>query len=147
MFGWLRRILSFSGVPGGSRGETGERLAADFLQRERGFSVVVRNWRSPRDRRAELDLVCRDGDALVFVEVKTRTAGALGPGYFAVDDRKKRAMRRACEAYLAQLAAPPRTFRFDVVEVALPAAPGPADSAPAVTHFENIPLFPKHYRG
>jgi len=147
MFGWLRRILSLSGVPGAARGETGERLAADFLRRERGFSVVVRNWRSPRDRRAELDLVCRDGDALVFVEVKTRTAGALVPGYYAVDDRKKRALRRACEAYLAQLAAPPRTFRFDVVEVALPEVPGEAGATPEVRHFENIPLFPKHYRG
>lgn len=147
MFGWLRRILSLSGVPGGAHGEAGERLAADFLRRERGFAVVVRNWRSPRDRRAELDLVCRDGDVLVFVEVKTRTAGALVPGYYAVDGRKKRALRRACEAYLAQLAAPPRTFRFDVVEVALPAAPGPADAAPVVRHFENIPLFSKHYRG
>ena len=147
MFGWLRRILSLSGAPGGSRGDTGERLAADFLRRERGFAVVVRNWRSPRDRRAELDLVCRDGEALVFVEVKTRAAGALVPGYYAVGRRKKRALLRACQAYLAQLAARPRTFRFDVVEVALPAAPGPAESAPEVRHFENIPLFPKHYRG
>jgi putative endonuclease len=147
MFGWLKRIFSRSDSAAGSRGETGERLAADFLRRERGYTVVVRNWRAPRDRRAELDLVCRDGAALVFVEVKTRTAGALVPGYYAVDRRKKRALLRACEAYLAQLAVRPRTFRFDVVEVALPAAPGPAGAAPEVRHFENIPLFPKHYRG
>jgi putative endonuclease len=147
MFGWLKRFSSTSGSAGGSRGAAGEQLAADFLRRERGFTVVVRNWRSPRDRRAELDLVCRDGEALVFVEVKTRAAGALVPGYYAVDRRKKRALLRACEAYLAQLAARPRTFRFDVVEVALPEVPGPAAAAPVVRHFENIPLFSKHDRG
>jgi len=147
MFGWLQRFFPRSDSAAGPRGATGERLAADFLRRERGYTVVVRNWRSPRDRRAELDLVCRDGEALVFVEVKTRTTGALVPGYYAVDRRKKRALRRACDAYLAQLAARPRTFRFDVVEVALPAAPGAAGPAPEVRHFENIPLFPKHYRG
>jgi putative endonuclease len=147
MFGWLKRLFPLPGAAGGSRGESGERLAAEFLRRERGFAVVVRNWRSPRDRRAELDLVCRDGEALVFVEVKTRAAGAVVPGYYAVDRRKRRALLRACEAYLAQLAPRPRTFRFDVVEVALPAPAAPAGAVPEVRHFENIPLFPKHYGG
>ena len=146
MLGWLKRFFSRPAAGAGSRGKTGERLAAEFLGR-RGFRVVVRNWRSARDRRAEIDLVCQDGDVLVFVEVKTRTAGALVPGYYAVGQRKKRAMLRACKAYLAQLAVRPRTFRFDVVEVALPAAPGPDGGVPEVLHFENIPLFPKHYRG
>lgn len=141
MFGWLKQLLSRPGDAGRSRGEVGERLAAEFLRRERGFRVVVRNWRAPRDRRAELDLVCRDGDVLVFVEVKTRAAGALVPGVYAVNARKKRALLRACEAYLRALAVRPRTYRLDVVEVALP-----ADGEPAVLHFENIPLFPKRGR-
>lgn len=141
MFGWLKQLLSRPGDAGRSRGEVGERLAAEFLRRERGFRVVARNWRSPRDRRAELDLVCRDGDVLVFVEVKTRAAGALVPGIYAVDARKKRALRRACESYLRSLAVRPRTYRLDVVEVALP-----ADGEPAVLHFENISLFPKRGR-
>ncbi|HVS53350.1 MAG TPA: YraN family protein [Opitutaceae bacterium] len=134
-------------------GRAGERLAAEWLARERGFAIVARNWRSPRDRRDELDLVGRDGEVLVFVEVKTRAAGALVPGYYAVDARKKRAVQRAAEAYLAGLAEKPRTFRFDVVEVATPAAkPGGATTsdaaaAPEILHFENVPLFPKHFRG
>ncbi len=145
MFDWFKRLLLRREPAAGSRGETGERLAAEFLRRERGFSVVVRNWRSPRDRRAELDLVCRDGEVLVFVEVKTRTAGTLVPGYYAVDRRKKRALLRACGAYLELLAVRPRTFRLDVVEVALPA--DGAEGAPEVRHFANVPLFPRHYRG
>lgn len=87
--------------------------------------------------------MCRDGETLVFVEVKARAAGALVPGYFAVDRRKKRVMRRAIDAYLARLSDKPHTFRFDVVEV----VHGPAGVAPEVLHFENIPLFTKHYRG
>ena len=146
MFGWLKRFFSRPKSGTDPRGETGEKLAADFLVSQRGFKIVVRNWRSARDRRAELDLVCRDGEVLVFVEVKTRTAGALVPGYYAVNHRKKRALLRACEAYLRQLAVRPHTFRFDVVEVALPAAAKPGGT-PEVLHFENIPLFPKHYRG
>lgn len=125
-------------------GARGESLAAAWLRRERGFSVVARNWRSPRDRRDEIDLVCRDGDALVFVEVKARSAGALVPGYHAIDRRKKRVLRRTAQAYLAHLREKPVTFRFDVVEVSFPAAAG---AEPEILHFENVPLFSKHYRG
>jgi len=145
MLRWLRRFFPRSDPAAAGRGGRGERLAADFLHRERGCTIVARNWRAPRDRRAELDLVVRDGEALVFVEVKTRTAGALVPGFYAVNQRKKRALRRACDCYLAQLARPPRTFRFDIVEVALP-ADAAAPGRPEIRHFENIALFPKHYR-
>jgi len=121
-------------------GAQGEQAAADFLRGRRGFSIVTRNWRSPRDQRDEIDLVCRDGDVLVFVEVKARAEGALVSGYQAVDERKKRALRRAVQAYLAQLLPPPRTFRLDIVEVTL------SSRLPAqVMHYENAPLFPKGY--
>ena len=139
----LRFLQSLLGS-GDSRGDRGERLAAAWLERERRFAVIARNWRSPRDRREEIDLVCRDEEVLVFVEVKTRAAGALVPGYHAVDERKKRALRRAIEAYLSGLQPKPRTFRFDVVEVSLPAG---GAHAPEVLHFENVPLFSKHYQG
>jgi hypothetical protein len=55
-------------------------------------------------------------------------------------------MRRAIDAYLSQLSHPPRTFRFDVVEVAHSNSPA-SHVSPEVLHFENIPLFPKQYRG
>ncbi len=121
-------------------GARGEQAAADYLKARQGFSIVTRNWRSPRDQRDEIDLVCRDGDVLVFVEVKARAEGALVSGYQAVDERKKRALRRAVRAYLAGLTPPPRTFRFDVAEVTL------SGRLPSqVLHFENVPLFPKGY--
>lgn len=134
---WLAIIRGASSL---STGDQGERSAAAFLA-GRGWRILARNWRSPRDRRDEIDLVCRDGDVLVFVEVKTRAAGALVPGYFAVDGRKKKVLRRAATAYLRALRPPPATFRLDVVEVS--ARDG---FPPEIRHFENVPLFSKHFR-
>lgn len=135
--GWWRRLTALRAQALGARGE---RLAAARLKKL-GLKIVARNWRSPRDQRDEIDLVCLDAEALVFVEVKTRTTGALVPGFFAVDRRKKVALRRAADAYLRALkpADRPRTFRFDVVEVEMSAEP-------IVRHFENVPLFEKDYR-
>lgn len=126
---WLRPL---------SVGARAESLAADWLRRERGFSLVTRNWRNPRNRREEIDLVCRDRETLVFVEVKARAAAALVPGYYAVNAAKKRVLRRAVRSYLRALAAKPRAFRFDVVEVTLP--PKGARVEAQVLHFENVTL-------
>jgi putative endonuclease len=142
MFPFLQRWIGLARDAG--TGGTGERLAAEWLQRKLGFRLLVRNWRSPRDRRDELDLVCQDGSVLVFVEVKARAAGALVSGYHAINARKKRVLRRAIRSYLAQLREKPRTFRFDVVEVVMPAN---ATAEPVILHFENVPLFSKSFRG
>ena len=142
MLAWLRETLRRDEnprAPAEERGAEGERLAAGQLQRQ-GYEVVARNWRNPRDRRDEIDLVCRDGDVLIFVEVKTRPDTALVPGFFAVDRRKKRVLRRAIHAYLTRLRRRPRTFRFDVVEVVTS-----AKRPPEVLHYANVALFPKGY--
>ncbi|MSU24969.1 MAG: endonuclease [Opitutus sp.] len=158
MLSWLKKLFGVT-LTAGDAGGRGEQLAAAWLRRERGFVIVARNWRSPHDRRDELDLVCRDGEALVFVEVKTRAAGALVPGYYAVNARKKRVLRRAAGAYLAGLREKPRTLRLDIVEVTLatgeaaaadgagrvPAAAGTGPE-PEILHFENVPLFPQRFR-
>ena len=128
---WLRALVSRA--PRGT-GAAAEAAAARWLERERGFRVIARNWRNPADRREEIDLVARDGEVLVFVEVKARARGALVPGYHAVDLRKKRVLRRAATAYLRSLGRSPRTFRLDVVEVATSifdaACGGPTEKLP-----------------
>jgi len=144
MLAWLKdvwhRMRPGEGRGKQGAGEAGEAAAADFLHRRHGFVIVARNWRSPRDRRDELDIVARDGDVLVFVEVRARAVDALVPGFESIDQRKRRALRRVVHAYLSALAEPPRTFRFDVVEVSL------SDRLPLqCRHFENVPLFPKGY--
>jgi len=120
------------------RGDRGERHAARFLKKEKGFTVLAQNWRAGRD---ELDLICRDGSVLVCVEVKTRSEDALVSGYHAVNARKKQALLRAFRAYLKKLSQKPRTVRFDVVEVRL----GNTGEVVRIFHYPNVPLFPKHF--
>jgi len=136
IFKAVGRLLSGRRVV--STGVRGEQRAAEYLQRERGVRIVARNWRNPRDRRDEIDLVARDGEVLVFVEVKTRALGALVTGYHAVNQRKLQVLRRAMKAYLNGLGAKPVTVRLDVVEVALPAE-GSTDRV-EIRYFANIPL-------
>ncbi len=115
-----------------SMGELGEKIAAEFLQREKGFRIRERNWRSGQE---EIDLIAYEGEVLVFVEVKTRRAGGLVPGYYTVDKRKKKALKRAIWAYMRQYKLPPKTYRLDVVEVNKH-----ANGDWEVLHFSNIPL-------
>jgi putative endonuclease len=122
------------------KGGEGENLAADYLTRQKGFVIVARNWRNPQDRREEIDLIARDREVLVFVEVKTRTLGARVPGYYAVDRAKREILRRAARAYLRSLAKKPRTFRLDVVEIELGTA------VRQMRYFGNVGLFHPHYR-
>jgi putative endonuclease len=68
-------------------GRAGEKAAADFLRR-RGYEVVGAGFQA---RRGELDLVCRRGNELVVVEVKTRTDDSFGTPLEAVGSRKRRA--------------------------------------------------------
>lgn len=94
-------------------GRYGELAAASFLRAE-GCSVLRRNWRPVRG--GELDIVCRDGDRLVFVEVKTRTGDGYGGARRAVDARKRALIRQGAAEWLRQLPAPV-PFRYDIVEI------------------------------
>ena len=67
-------------------GKLGERLAASFLKKE-GMKVLYRNFRAPKG--GEVDLVCRDGDTLVFAEVKTRTSLRYGRPAEAVNKKNR----------------------------------------------------------
>src|SRR3954463_4115682 len=94
-------------------GAYGERVACAHLV-EQGMVVLDRNWRCPA---GELDLILRDGDALVFVEVKTRRGDRFGTPAEAVGEAKVRRLRRLAAAWLEQAGLPPVTVRFDVVAV------------------------------
>jgi putative endonuclease len=142
MFARIKAILDK--MTSNGSGDRGEKLAARHLIEKAGYRVLAANWRNPRDRRDELDLVALDGETLVFVEVKTRVADALVPGYYAVNKRKKRVVERAARAYLHGLKQKPHTVRFDIVEVAMSRTG--ASGGPVIRHFENVPLFPKSFR-
>ena len=96
-------------------GRHGEDLAHRYL-REAGYTVVARNWRPPGGG-GEIDIFARDGDALVFVEVKTRAAHSPNAPDRAVDADKIRALRRAAASYVRRADADPANVRFDVVAI------------------------------
>ena len=95
-----------------STGRRGEDAAAAFLERH-GYRILARNYRTPD---GEADMVCLDGVVLVIVEVKFRRKRSYGAALSAVD-RRKRAKLRRIAADLAQIAAPGRQIRFDVVAI------------------------------
>lgn len=128
--GGLRSVLG-RGSPSGGTGAWGESRAARYLNKKKGMRVLVLNWRNGRE---EIDLVCEDRGVLVFVEVKTRS-GPPGSGYYAVDRRKKAALRRASRAYLAQLPRRPPHFRFDIVEAIVGSG-----RQMELHHYENVSL-------
>jgi putative endonuclease len=95
-------------------GTRGEKLACRFLRRS-GYKVLYRNFRGRSG--GEIDIVCRDKDTLVFVEVKTRTREDFGRPFDAVDRNKQKRIARGALAWLRLLDDPDILFRFDVVEV------------------------------
>lgn len=97
-------------------GARGEKLAARYLRRH-GFKILYRNFRGRRG--GEIDLVCRERDTLVFVEVKTRTREDFGRPLDAVGPQKQRRISQGGLAWLRLLGNPDVLFRFDVVEVTM----------------------------
>ena len=96
-------------------GAYGERVAARLLQ-DRGLVILHRNWRCPD---GEIDLVLRDGNELVFCEVKTRRGDLYGTPAEAVTPEKVRKLRHLANRWLDETGLHARTLRFDVVEVML----------------------------
>jgi putative endonuclease len=94
-------------------GRTGELLAREFLERA-GMTVLDANWRCPL---GEIDLVVRDGDDLVVVEVKTRTSTAFGHPAEAVTAEKLGRLRRLAGAWVAAHEVRAAGLRIDVVAV------------------------------
>ncbi|MBX3745162.1 MAG: YraN family protein [Verrucomicrobiae bacterium] len=99
------------------RGHLGEQAARAHLQAT-GLTFLTANFQS---RRGEIDLIFRDQDCLVFVEVKTRSSEVWSRPAAAVNARKRRALSRTALDYLRRLAEPRVKIRFDVVEVLLSA--------------------------
>jgi putative endonuclease len=97
------------------RGELGEREAKKFLQKA-GLTFLTANFRSAR---GEVDLVFREDDCLVFVEVKTRSSEDWTRPAAAVDARKRKLLSQTALDYLKLLKNPQVKFRFDIVEVLL----------------------------
>ena len=138
---WRNRGFTSTGTPDPRHelGRRGEEAAARHL-RQRGWKVLHRNFRAREG--GEVDRVCRDGDTLVFAEVKTRARPSeLSRPADNVTPEKERLVARGALAWLRLLGDPDIEFRFDIVEVIL--AP---DQPAEITVNEAAFTLPKGWR-
>jgi len=110
-------------------GKRGERLAEAHLL-ARGYRLVERNWRC---RHGEIDLVVRDDDALVFVEVKTRSSTAFGHPFEAITPLKLARLRRLAGVWCAAHPEQRGRIRIDAVAVL-----APRGAEPVVEHLVGV---------
>ena len=110
-------------------GRLGETLALEFLLGLR-YAIIEKNYRKPF---GEVDIIARDRDTLVFIEVKTRQSTVFGTPFEAVDARKQRQLSRVALEYLQTRGRADTPARFDVIAVRLDLDNRPA----AIEHLKN----------
>jgi len=110
-------------------GARGEKLAVDFLK-GLGYEIVERNFRC---RQGELDIIARQAECLVFIEVRTRKSGDFGTPEESVTASKREKLVSLADAYIQNLGSPPLSWRIDVVAVELTAD----DKISRLEHIEN----------
>lgn len=88
-------------------------MAAEYLK-GRGFLILERNYRY---QRGEIDIIARDGNELVFVEVKTRRSRAFGTPEESITPRKEELLKRTAEGYCFEHQIDATPCRFDVVAI------------------------------
>ena len=109
-------------------GTKGEDIAAAYLQQQ-GHALLDRNFRT---RYGEVDLVTRHGDAIVFLEVRTRRTATYGAPEESVTARKGQRVVLAAQQYLQDNGMEQRHWRIDLVSVRM------AGGAPKVTHLMDV---------
>lgn len=114
-------------------GDVGEQLAVEYLKKNTKLRVLKRNW---SDGRQEIDIICKDGEVLVFVEVRARKATSKVPGYATLTQKKRRNLRKGAFSYMRQLKTRPHTYRYDAIELRMNGT-----FAEAIHHFQNIKVF------
>lgn len=106
-----------------------ELVAANYLE-QKGYIILERNYRNPH---GEIDLIARDGDTIVFCEIKYRKKGSYGSPLSAVDVRKQKRISKVALYYTAGYRAPQNVFyRFDVIGI---------DGDNTIEHIENAFYF------
>ncbi|RMG86861.1 MAG: YraN family protein [Bacteroidetes bacterium] len=93
-------------------GRAGEAIAVRFLE-QKNYEILETNWRFSK---AEVDIIAKDLDVLVFVEVKTRTSDAFGRPDAFITPQKERLMADAAAAYMEKTAHE-WEIRFDVISI------------------------------
>ncbi|MET4638535.1 YraN family protein [Mycetocola sp. 2940] len=110
-------------------GRRGEDLAARFLE-DAGYRIVARNWRC---RQGEIDIIARNTDTLVFVEVKTRSTLAFGHPFEAITTTKLARLRALAALWCAEHRPHATRIRLDAIAV-ITSRSGP----PAIEHLQGV---------
>lgn len=110
-------------------GKSGEKIAAKYLA-DKGYSIIERNYRYER---GEIDLIAKDQDTTVFVEVKTRRSLKYGIPQAAVTPKKQAQISMVALGYLNEIDAFNSPCRFDVIAITLP----PASEKLKIEHIKN----------
>ena len=113
------------------RGAWGEAVAADFLGKKR-YKIVAAGYHS---RFGEIDLIVKNRQFLVFVEVKLRKSASYAKAYEYVDKRKQDKIRTTASVYLAEHPTKLQP-RFDIVEIYAP--DGLETQKPQILHWEGV---------
>jgi len=111
-------------------GEWGEQVAASYLIQQ-GYAILGKNIRTPY---GEIDLLARQVDSLVFVEVKTRSSATLGYPEISITPQKFSHMVSAAQAYLVEHPELTLGWRIDVISIRRQSK----GEAPEIVHFENV---------
>lgn len=96
-----------------SSGRKGEQLAASYLKRK-GYAIIANNYRRAH---GEVDIIAKDGETLVFVEVKSRKNRAFGNPIDAVNPVKQKRLQFMARQYMAERELCHVNVRFDIVEI------------------------------
>ena len=108
-------------------GKWGEDVAANYLERQ-GYTIIERDWKSGH---RDLDIIAREGDTVVFVEVKTRRNRQFADPEMAVDYQKIRHLQQAANHYIKYRHID-HDIRFDIITVV-----GTMDETPSIEHIKD----------
>lgn len=128
---WKRWLPGRAPEPGPDYGKRGEDWAEGYLK-SLGYEVLERGFRT---KAGELDLVARDGQTLVFVEVKARSEDSYGGPAAAVTPRKQVRIAKAAAAWMLKHPERPPCVRFDVVALVLDKVEHIKDAFPSPIRF------------
>jgi len=107
-------------------GDKGEQLAVELLQ-SKGYQILERNWRFSR---AEVDIIAKQKDILVFVEVKTRSTALFGEPEEFLSSKQESLIMDAATVYMEQIGHD-WEIRFDIISIIL------KTPLPLIRHFED----------
>jgi len=94
-------------------GKRSEIIASDYLKKK-GYTILETNY---KNKIGEIDLIAKDGDYIVFVEVKARLSGAFGHPFDAIDERKQQKIHAVASLYMVKNQKYGTNCRFDAISI------------------------------